>query len=597
LASLDPYIGNLDNRLAKHLLRRACFHYSKDALNEAIGKTAGEVIASISVERSVTWEWPYDVVQYNGSNPSCSSLADGNWLNIPDWHLSKYPCGQSRKRAMVAGWWWYNAFNRLNITDKLTWFLFTTFTISKDDGSGKSAHFFDYLNLVQYYSDKSVKDLAKKISYDAAMSYYLDNKDNNKNNPNENYAREFLELFTIGKGPQIAEGDYTNYTEHDVVMAAKVFSGIKPSFDRDRYDSDVVISPYYPNGIPAGYVSTYKHDPNDKTFSHAFDNQTISGGNNSDAARKEVNAFVDMVFDKQETAKNYVRKLYRMYVRSEWSDEVEQDIITPLALQLSQNGYNIIGVLKTLLESKHFFDLDDSDQTNENIGGMVKNPLQHVNELMMLLNISIPNAAATPPPLDEKLNKQEVFNFYRFWKQFVHDSCLKSSGMQIFAPNTVAGYAADYQAPLYDRAWFNSNTIIARYNLITSFIGNGTTYSDGLGNGIDLIIGKITNNNGNTYFKRIWTQFDTVTFVDTNFDSVHNPVTLINDIADLLYCEAIDDSRVAYFKSFLVNEGEPDYYWEYAWYDYKSSGDDTQVKLRLNQLIIKMINAAEFQLM
>ena len=55
------------------------------------------------------------------------------------------------------------------------------------------------------------------------MLYYLDNTENNKNNPNENYAREFLELFTIGKGEQVSDGDYTNYTEHDIQQAARVF--------------------------------------------------------------------------------------------------------------------------------------------------------------------------------------------------------------------------------------------------------------------------------------------------------------------------------------------------------------------------------------
>ena len=56
------------------------------------------------------------------------------------------------------------------------------------------------------------------------MLYYLDNHANNKNNPMK-IIQESLELFTIC-GPQIGD-DYTNYTEHGVVMAAKVFSGIK----------------------------------------------------------------------------------------------------------------------------------------------------------------------------------------------------------------------------------------------------------------------------------------------------------------------------------------------------------------------------------
>ena len=57
------------------------------------------------------------------------------------------------------------------------------------------------------------------------MLRYLDNTENNATNPNENYAREFLELFTILKGPQISEGNYTNYTELDIQQAAKVFTG------------------------------------------------------------------------------------------------------------------------------------------------------------------------------------------------------------------------------------------------------------------------------------------------------------------------------------------------------------------------------------
>ena len=56
------------------------------------------------------------------------------------------------------------------------------------------------------------------------MLNYLDNTQNNANNPNENYAREFLELFTITKGEQVGEGDYTNYTELDVQQAARVNS-------------------------------------------------------------------------------------------------------------------------------------------------------------------------------------------------------------------------------------------------------------------------------------------------------------------------------------------------------------------------------------
>ena len=57
------------------------------------------------------------------------------------------------------------------------------------------------------------------------MLRYIDNYSNHKDSPNENFAREMLELYSIGKGPQIAEGNYTNYTEDDIKAATRVLTG------------------------------------------------------------------------------------------------------------------------------------------------------------------------------------------------------------------------------------------------------------------------------------------------------------------------------------------------------------------------------------
>ena len=549
-------------------------------------------------------EWPNDPVTM-GNLSDCSGIQDGFWLNTGNWTNNSYPCAQNRKRSIVAGWWWYNSINQNTLIDKLTWFLFTTFTLSKDDGSGKSAHFFDYLNLLQFYSDKSVKDLAKKITFDNSMLYYLDNSENNKNNPNENYAREFLELFTIGKGEQVSDGDYTNYTEHDVVQAARVFSGIKFKKNRDNYDSDTVKIPHYPSGIPKGYIKINVHDPGDKTFSYAFNNQTITGGNTFSSIISELDDFVDMIFDKSETAKNYIRKLYRMFVRSEWDQEVEDDIITPLAQQLQSNGYNLLEVLKTLLKSKHFFDLDDTDSTNENIGAIIKNPLQFINELIQLLGVTIPNPNTPQTPQGSGYNtSNENFRYYIFWNAFLHNSFFASTGMTPFAPATVAGYPGDYQPPAYDKAWFNPNNIVARYNTILSFIGKD--YSDNFGNGFNKIKGVQTTQNGTQYYERIWTFFDPVNFLENTVTDPFDANKIVEELSEILYCESIDSFRVSYFVKFLIHDNEPNYVWYDTWNAFKN-GNSTDsenalvtIKNRLagqDGLIPKMINAPEFQLM
>ena len=609
MASLNEHTQPLDKRLTKHLLRRACFQYSKAQLNDMTGKTPAEILAQLNVSKSYAWNWPNDpVTNGSGANPLCANNQDGFWLNDTNWQNNSYTCRQVPKRALVAGWWWYNAIKQNTLVDKLTWFLFTTFTASKDDGSGKSAHYFDYLNLLQFYADKSVKDLARKITFDNSMLYYLDNGDNNKNSPNENYAREFLELFTIGKGPQVSDGDYTNYTEHDVVQAAKVFSGIKLKNNRNTLDSDTVKSPHFPSGIPMGYINVNMHDSGDKTFSYAFDNQTISGGNSTTTIHTELDDFVDMVFDQLETAKNYVRKMYRMFVRSEWEQEVEDDIITPLAQQLKNNGYNLLEVLQTLLKSKHFFDLDDSDSSNENIGGIIKSPLQFINELLTILDVKIPNpetpqVAEGTSQNDAKSN--ENYRFYMFWWNFCHNTFFYYSGMNIFSPPSVAGYPADYQPPAYDRAWFNSNNIIARYNTILSFIG-GTYTSDNYGNGHNVIQGVQTTNNGYQYYARIWTAFDATDFIENTVSDPYDATKIVQELSELFYSEDLDANRIAYFVKFLIHDNEQNYVWYDAWEAYKTTSGSTQeaaanfIKNRLSGqdgLLPKMINAAEFQLM
>ena len=295
--SLAPLSSNLGVSRAKHLLRRACFHYNKDLLYTISELNVNQAIDYLLQDNTVSYEEPYD--------PLPSDSPHGYWLSS-----NEYPPNipnQGRKRGLLSQWWFYNMVNRNNLKDKLLFFLHTTFTISKGD-VGASHYFYDHLRLLEFYSDGNLRELAKKITLDNAMLNYLDNTQNNANNPNENYAREFLELFTITKGEQIGEGDYTSYTEDDVIQAARVFSGFKTMLDRSIIDADT--------GIPMGRISINQHDQGDKIFSHAFDNYELQAGTDQNSIMDELHEFVDMVFDKEATAKAYVEKLYRFFVKA-----------------------------------------------------------------------------------------------------------------------------------------------------------------------------------------------------------------------------------------------------------------------------------------
>ncbi len=542
--SLAPLSSNLGVSRAKHLLRRACFHYNKELLYVISGLNAEQAINYLLQDDTVSYEEPYD--------PLPSDSPHGYWLSS-----NEYPPdipNHGRKRGLLSQWWFYNMVNRNNLRDKLLFFLHTTFTISKGD-VGASHYFYDHLRLLEYYSDGNLRVLAKKITLDNAMLNYLDNTQNNANNPNENYAREFLELFTITKGEQIGEGDYTTYTEDDVIQAARVFSGFKTMLDRSTIDADT--------GIPMGRISINQHDQGDKIFSHAFDNYELQAGTNQNSIMDELHEFVDMVFDKEATAKAYVEKLYRFFVKSEWSSADETNIINPLTQLLIENDYEMMPVVRTILSSQHFYDAGDSDPSDEILGSIIKSPLQLLSSAIRNLGFIIPN------PNDD------MDNYFRFSKYFLDNTFFPMSGMILFGPSTVAGYPAVFQAPDYDRQWFSSSTILARYRMIECLI----TGRNALGQ------------NG-----QFGSSVDTVSIIQNNISSPGNIYNLVNDIAEIFYPFGIQQDRIEYFAE-LVLDGYPGYYWEDTWNNYLADGDDTIVRNKLNSLISAMFNAAENQLM
>jgi len=166
-------------------------------------------------------------------------------------------------------------------------------------------------------------------------------------------------------------------------------------------------------------------------------------------------------------------------------------------------------------------------------------------------------------------------NYYKFAMNFLRNSYFPMSGMNLFAPDTVAGHPAIYQSPNFDRHWFSSSTILARYRLIECLI----TGRNKLG--------------GNGQFG---SELDTVAFVENTSANPGNIYYLIDEIANILYPNSIDEDRVSYFAE-LILEDYPSYYWTDTWDEYLATGENTTVKNRLDLLIGAMINAPEYQLM
>ncbi len=547
MASLDQHTGVLGQRNARHLLRRASFVYHRSLIDQYALLTPNQALNLLLSTSTPLVNLPYD--------PLPTTAPDGFWTESTA--LPTSFAGQSRKGAIVAGWWWYNAINSPNLKYKLSHFLSTCFTV-EIDASSSATDFYDYIRLLLYYSYGNYKTLAKKMTLNNNMLYYLNNTSNTKTAPNENYAREFFELFTIGKGPQIGLGNYTTYTEADVVQAARVLTGFRRMSNRSVIDPET--------SLPKGYNVFSFHHTSPKTFSSAFNNTVITAATNDAGMDTELNSFVNMVFNQQATAKNICRKMYIYFVKGNITPEVETDIITPLAQDFYNNGYEIAPIIRKLLESKHFYDLDDSDSTNETIGGMIKSPINQLSEICTFLKatISDPNTSAYD-------------YYYKFWSLFVYNSFLTGSNMMLFNPENVAGHPAYYQAPGFDKNWISATNLISRYRLGESLL-----------DGINRISGNAT----------IITKINISSVVRYgNIITVANdPFILTSELCNALFAQNPDANRVNYFMSTFLLQGMANFYWTNAWDDYIATGVNTVVESRLKLLVTNILRAPESQM-
>ena len=559
MSSLNPLSGNLGVPFATHLLRRTTYNFNRSRINAFATMTADAAVDALFAAPAFILPEPID--------PKTNQA----WINSGSYN-STTNTSDTDLKYFVISWWLHEALNDTSLVSKMSFFMHTTFTASAQDIMN-SWHLFDHLALCRRFATGNYKAFATKMTIDNLMLNYLNNDTNTATNPNLNYAREFFELFTIGKGPQVGPGDYTNYTEFDIEQAAKVLSGWR----RGTRSTATTASPNLDAEtlIPKGIASGSNHDKTNKTFSAAFQSTTIivQAANLSSTLTaadmpRELNDFIAMIFNQDETAKNICRKLYRFFVRRTISTDVETNIIVPLAATLRTNGYDLSFALKQLLKSQHFYDADDANPNDNTIGALIKSPLELVLQSLSALNIGIPS------PTGDSMNHYQ--NFYR-------DSVIKImftfANFNIFYPDNVAGYPAYYLAPDYSRAWFNGASIICRYKLPDMLIQGkrliGSSPTATLG-GVQISIAP--------YFR-----------YSTYFSNPSDSTILVNEFLQYMLPKMPDANRVAYFTSLFLGVLMPSS-WAFEWNKYVSSNDETNVKIPLQNLLIAVLHSEEYQI-
>jgi hypothetical protein len=544
MASIAPKTNVLGYDNAAHLLKRATYCVNKSLMNVYALKTPQQALDDLFV--------------FETANPP-RPLDDANNTFIPTFYEPTVNTTTGVNFGINNVFWvQYHALTSPNIQYKLFNWLHTIFV-----GSLSAMDFpiiFDYFELLRYHTNGSLQDLAVRMTRNALMLIYLDNRWNTLTAPNQNYAREFLELFTILKGPQIAPDHYTNYTEHDVQQAARVLTGFTLTMNSIHVTNrlqnvDTVTK------IPQGVISIGNHDSGNKTFSAAFNNTVITGSNTEAGIQQELVQFVAMVFNQPETAKNYCRRLYRYFVSRNITPEIETDIITPLAATLMANNYNIMPVVKQLLCSQHFYDEDDGVVGDEVIGALIKSPLDLTLQMFSIFQIALPNYFTNAASINT------------FFNQRVWSVCFQSS-FPWLRPTNVNGYPG-YSDPInYDRNWVTTSSLRLRYALTISSLINGYTH------------------NGHTY------RLNTHTFVrdSGHFSNPANANILLQEFYDLLFTATPQGARHTYFREALLG-GLSTINWQMDWNAYISTNNHTTVKIALDRLVNAMVKSPEYQVM
>jgi uncharacterized protein (DUF1800 family) len=283
-------------------------------------------------------------------------------------------------------------------------------------------------NLIRQNALGNFKQLVDAITKDIAMLRYLNGYLNNATAPDENYARELMELFTIGKGPG------SQYTETDVKEAAKVLTGWQ-----------INATTYQP------VFNAGRHSTVNKSFSAFFNNTVITGRTGATAGQLELTDLLNMIFAQQEVAKFIVRKFYRFFVYYTIDADTETNVITPLANIFRSNNYEIKPVLSTLFKSEHFFDV-------LNQGCYIKSPADHVVGSLREMNASF------PPLSDWNTN-------YGMWQFFY--STMVNTGQNLHDPPNVSGLPAYYQEPSFHEIWINSDSLPKRNQFTDTMVNTG----------------------------------------------------------------------------------------------------------------------------
>lgn len=277
-----------NHALATHLFRRAAF-----------GATASQIAAAIEQSPAAV----VDQIMHGGDDA-------GEFRRQSD-ELATTVLSTGEPRQLAAWWAYVLSQTPHPLLERMTLFWHGHFATSADKVTDAEL-MLQQNRLLRRHALGDFRPLVQEISRDPAMLVYLDSATNRKGRPNENYAREVMELFCLGEG---------NYTERDVQELARCFTGWEIKLRRFRFNR-------------------FQHDAGEKTVL----------GKTAKFADGES---IDWILDQPQAASFIVGKLYRQFVCDEPAPPPE--LLEPLADELRQRDWQVSVVVQRILGSRLFF--------------------------------------------------------------------------------------------------------------------------------------------------------------------------------------------------------------------------------------------------
>jgi uncharacterized protein (DUF1800 family) len=438
---LTAYAGTWGDAQLLHLLRRTMFGVpgSQFIAAQALGSMSAVVAQLLACQDATKVPLPAKFAPWLDDYPDyadAKTLTDQ--LNIAT--LENY------KFVEIENWWFDQMMREtLSIRQKMT-LMWTNHFVTGSQTVGIAGYMHQYLMTCMANALGNFKDFASAISIDPAMLIYLNGNENfvfgSESFVNENYARELMELFTLGlNDPKTGK---PNYVELDVQNSARSLTGWQPS----------TTAPFI------GQFNPSLHDTGTKTFLGQTGSWALSD-------------IINIIFE-QGTPPGYTsaywacQKIYKEFVYY----VPNAGVVDAMALLMLDppspyNPFDIAPVLEALLSSAHFYDASV-------VGAQIKSPAQFMGTIVREFALTYPQFnPAEPPVLSTDGTGLNTYGDTNPTITLLTEGILNAQGQELLNPPNVAGWPGGEN-------WLNAGSFSNRQEysaIITSNALDNTTFN------------------------------------------------------------------------------------------------------------------------